>query len=149
MLSCLKISFFVNLAFRYFLYNILHLAFKYVFCFSSTKASLLAALIFVIDKKSDMISAPHALVYFGVVIFFVYFKLSSLLLGITDPFLPFENLFCAVCMGGVFDVIQETFYGKPKTSEENGEVAKPKSGETIYKICLQSSFKYTSTFLTE
>jgi len=93
----------------------------------STKASLLAALIFVIDKKTDLISAPHALVYFGVVIFFVYFKLSSLLLGITDPFLPFENLFCAVCMGGVFDVIQETFYGKPKAAEENGDAAKPKS----------------------
>jgi len=93
----------------------------------STKASLLAAFVFVVDKKSDLISAPHALVYFGIVIFFVYFKLSSLLLGITDPFLPFENLFCAICMGGVFDVIQETFYGKPKTSEENGDAAKPKS----------------------
>lgn len=92
----------------------------------STKASILAALIFVIDKKTDLISAPHALVYFGVVIFFVYFKLSSLLLGITDPFVPFENLFCAICMGGVFDVIQETFYGKPST-EENGEVSKPKA----------------------
>ena len=82
-----------------------------------------------VDKKSDLISAPHALVYFGVVIFFVYFKLSSLLLGITDPFIPFENLFCAVCMGGVFDVIQETFYGKAKVAEENGEAGKPKAGE--------------------
>jgi hypothetical protein len=35
------------------------------------------------------------------------FQLSSLLLGITDPFVPFENLFCAVVMGGLFDVIQE------------------------------------------
>ena len=104
--------------------------------FSSTKASLLAALVFVVDKKSDLISAPHALVYFGVVIFFVYFKLSSLLLGITDPFLPFENLFCAICMGGVFDVIQETFYGKPKTSEENGDAVKPKSGWLDYNIFL-------------
>jgi len=92
----------------------------------STKASILGALVFVIDKKTDLISAPHALVYFGVVLFFVYFKLSSLLLGITDPFVPFENLFCAVVMGGLFDVIQETFYGKPKT-EENGEPPKPKS----------------------
>jgi hypothetical protein len=37
----------------------------------------------------------------------IYFlQLSSLLLGITDPFVPFENLFCAVVMGGLFDVIQ-------------------------------------------
>ena len=106
-------------------------------CFysSSTKASLLAALVFVIDKKSDLISAPHALVYFGIVIFFVYFKLSSLLLGITDPFIPFENLFCAICMGGVFDVIQETFYGKPKAAEENGDAVKPKAGERDIHIC--------------
>jgi len=89
----------------------------------STKASILGALVFVIDKKTDLISAPHALVYFGIVLFFVYFKLSSLLLGITDPFVPFENLFCAVFMGGLFDVIQETFYGKPK-AEENGEPPK-------------------------
>ena len=107
---------------------------------SSTKASMLAAFIFVVDKKTDLISAPHALVYFAVVIFFVYFKLSSLLLGITDPFLPFENLFCAICMGGVFDVIQETFYGKPKTSEENGDAVKPKSGEIIHKLLLHFLF---------
>ncbi|KAG7160754.1 Trimeric intracellular cation channel type 1B.1-like [Homarus americanus] len=41
-----------------------------------TKASIAAALIFVLDKKTDLISAPHALVYFGICIFFVYFKLS-------------------------------------------------------------------------
>ena len=35
---------------------------------------MLAAFIFVVDKKTDLISAPHALVYFAVVIFFVYFK---------------------------------------------------------------------------
>jgi len=92
----------------------------------STKAALMASFVFVLDKKTDLISAPHALVYFGIVIFFVYFKLSSLLLGITDPFLPFENLFCAIFMGGLFDVLQETFYGKPKT-EENGDAPKPKA----------------------
>merc|ERR1712226_1135448 len=92
----------------------------------STKASMLAALIFVVDKKTDLISAPHALAFFFFFffIFFVYFKLSSLLLGITDPFVPFENLFCAIFMGGVFDVIQETFYGKPKVEEEEAPKAK-------------------------
>lgn len=55
---------------------------NFLFVFSYTKASVVAAIIFVLDKKSDLISAPHALVYFGIVIFLVYFKLSSLLLGI-------------------------------------------------------------------
>lgn len=68
-----------------------------------TKASVVASVIFVLDKKTDWISAPHALVYFGIVIFLVYFKMSSILLGIHDPFLPFENLLCAVFFGGIWD----------------------------------------------
>lgn len=47
--------------------------------FSYTKASLVASVIFVLDKKTDLISAPHALVYFGIVIFFVYFKVRKYL----------------------------------------------------------------------
>ncbi|XP_050331255.1 trimeric intracellular cation channel type 1B.1-like [Bactrocera neohumeralis] len=68
-----------------------------------TKASLLASIIFVLDKKTDWIPAPHALVYFGIVIFLVYFKLSSILLGTHDPFLPLENLSCAIFFGGIWD----------------------------------------------
>lgn len=79
------------------LYLILSVSFSY------TKASLLASIIFVLDKKTDWISAPHALVYFGIVIFLVYFKLSSILLGIHDPFLPLENLCCAIFFGGIWD----------------------------------------------
>nr|CAG4644132.1 EOG090X09U3 [Lepidurus arcticus] len=71
----------------------------------ATKACIVASAIFVLDKKTDFISAPHALVYFGIVIFFVYFKLSSMLLGINDPFLPFENLCCAVFFGGIWDTL--------------------------------------------
>lgn len=70
-----------------------------------TKACIAASIIFVLEKRSGYISAPHELVYFGVVGFFVYFKLSSLLLGIHDPFMPFENLFCALCMGGIWDAL--------------------------------------------
>lgn len=70
-----------------------------------TKSCLIASIIFVVEKKTDFIQAPHELVYLAVVGFFVYFKLSSLLLGVNDPFLPFENLFCAVFMGGIWDAL--------------------------------------------
>ena len=81
------------------------------FC-SATKACIGAAIIFIIDKKTDWISVPHALVYFGIVVFFVYFKLSSLLLGIHDPLLPFENLFCALFLGGVWDTLSKVLAGQ-------------------------------------
>lgn len=88
-----------------------------------TKASLVASVIFVLDKKTDLISAPHALVYFGIVIFFVYFKLSSILLSIHDPFVPFENLFCALFMGGIWDSLAKLL-GKGQPKEETKDAKK-------------------------
>ncbi|XP_026320606.1 trimeric intracellular cation channel type 1B.1 [Hyposmocoma kahamanoa] len=88
-----------------------------------TKASLVASIIFVLDKKTDIISAPHALVYFGIVIFFVYFKLSSILLGIHDPFVPFENLFCALFLGGIWDSLAKML-GKGQPKEETKDTKK-------------------------
>lgn len=88
-----------------------------------TKASLVASIIFVLDKKTDLISAPHALVYFGIVIFFVYFKLSSILLGIHDPFVPFENLFCALFLGGIWDSLAKLL-GRGQPKEESKDAKK-------------------------
>lgn len=39
------------------------------------------------------------------VLFFVYFKLSSVLLHVQDPLAPCENLLCAVFMGGIWDAL--------------------------------------------
>ncbi|KAH7638564.1 trimeric intracellular cation channel type 1B.1 [Dermatophagoides farinae] len=86
----------------------------------ATKASIGASVVFILDKKTDLISAPHSLVYLGVVIFFIYFKLSSVLLGIHDPFLPFENLFCALCFGGIWDSLSD--FITSKNTSENGTV---------------------------
>ncbi|CAF4809821.1 unnamed protein product [Pieris macdunnoughi] len=89
-----------------------------------TKASLVASIIFVLDKKTDLISAPHALVYFGIVIFFVYFKLSSILLGIHDPFVPFENLFSALFLGGIWDSLAKILgKGQPKEDAKDAKKA--------------------------
>lgn len=85
----------------------------------ATKASIAASILFIIDKKTDLISAPHALVYFGVVIFLVYFKLSSLLLGINDPFGPFENLFCAIFFGGIWDALEQTLSSSTRETRAN------------------------------
>jgi hypothetical protein len=85
-----------------------------------TKGSLAAAIVFILERKG-FIEAPHVLIYFGVVIFFVYFRLSSLLLGIHDPFVPFENLFCAVFMGGMWDALRRAL-GRGKPVEETASV---------------------------
>ena len=45
--------------------------------------------------------------------------MSSILLGIHDPFAPFENIFCALFMGGLADTIARAFGGKAVT-DTNG-----------------------------
>ena len=89
----------------------------FVFFFSVTKGSLAASIVFILERKG-YIDAPHVLIYFGLVIFFVYFRLSSILLGIHDPFVPFENLFCAVFMGGMWDALKRAV-SREKKVEEN------------------------------
>ena len=91
----------------------------WLLCFSVTKGSLAAAIVFMLERKG-MIDAPHAVIYFGVVIFFVYFRLSSLLLGIHDPFVPFENLFCAIFMGGMVDALKRAVTREPEAAAGSG-----------------------------
>ena len=95
-----------------------------------TKACIAASVIFVLDKKTELISAPHALVYFGIVIFFVYFKLSSMLLGIHDPFVPFENLFCALFLGGIWDTLQRLLTPTSKGDQSTVKGDTAKNGKT-------------------
>lgn len=90
----------------------------------TTKAVVMASMVFLMEKL-NYITAPHPLVYFGVVIFFVYFKLSAILLGIHDPFAPFENLFCAIFMGGMWDAMRRAVT-KKETKEETDAAAKSK-----------------------
>lgn len=75
------------------------------YCIVSSLFIIIASVIFIIEKKTELITAPHAIVYLGIVICFIYFKLSSMLLAISDPFLPFENIFCALFMGGLWDAL--------------------------------------------
>lgn len=73
--------------------------------FSATKASLVASVVFLCERL-NLIAVPHPLIYFGIVLFFVYFKISSVVLGIHDPFVPLENLLCAIFMGGMWDALR-------------------------------------------
>jgi trimeric intracellular cation channel len=47
-------------------------------------------------------------------------QLSSVLLGIHDPFVPFENLGCALFFGGIWDSLQKVLSrgGPPKDGEK-------------------------------
>jgi len=90
-----------------------------------TKSAIAASVLFVIDRNTDLIAAPHALLHLLLCITFVYFKVSTTLLGVGDPFVPLENLFCAVFMGGVWDSMARYLGGKPP---QDKSVDAPKTG---------------------
>lgn len=45
--------------------------------------------------------------------FFSDLRLSSILFGWHDPLTPFENLFCAIFLGGLVDALRRAVEGKP------------------------------------
>ncbi|CAP37860.2 Protein CBG20929 [Caenorhabditis briggsae] len=69
----------------------------------TTKACVIASLVFTLERHSMYVTAPHDLVYLCVVGFFIYFKLASLCLAVHDVLMPIENVLCAVFMGGIID----------------------------------------------
>jgi len=60
---------------------------------SELKACLIATLIFLLQMRGIFfVSAPFSLVYFGVILFLVYFDLVAEIVGMHDPFSPFETV---------------------------------------------------------
>jgi trimeric intracellular cation channel len=50
-------------------------------------------------------------------------QLSSILLGIHDPFVPFENLLCALFFGGIWDSLAKIL-GRGQAKEESKDAKK-------------------------
>ena len=86
-----------------------------VYC-STTKASALASVVFILDKLGYF-EVEHSLVYLGVCAFFLVFRLLALFVGPHDVFVPFENLLCALFMGGIWDAIQRVLTRERKAED--------------------------------
>lgn len=50
---------------------------------------------------------------------FFLLRVSSILVGIKDPFLPFETLICGIFFGGLVDTIKEMSQKRTKETEGN------------------------------
>lgn len=88
----------------------------------TTKACVLASIVFTLDKNSAYINLPSSIVYLGLVLFFIYFKLSALLFKVTDPLSPIENLFCAIFLGGIGDALSRAIATSRERSTTSGKV---------------------------
>lgn len=90
-----------------------------------TKASTVASVLFMLDYKG-LIEVEDSLLYLGVVAFFIFLRFLSYFE--VDPFLPFENLFCSVFMGGIMDALRRARKQPETPAESTKGKSKPGNG---------------------
>lgn len=57
-------------------------------------------------RSADVIHVDHPILFSCSIAVLMYLRLSMMLLGTKDPFLPFENLICSVVFGGMWDALR-------------------------------------------
>lgn len=75
-------------------------------------------------EASGVIKVDHNILFTSVIIVLMYFRLCMVWGLMSDPFVPFENLFCSIVFGGMWDALQRVM----KDQQNNNAVAA--NGET-------------------
>ncbi|PAA68836.1 hypothetical protein BOX15_Mlig004454g1 [Macrostomum lignano] len=92
--------------------------------FSTTKACLVVAIVFLMEHTGHLPAQYHNHVYLGAAAFFVLLRLAVKLLGPMDPFYPFEWLAGALLFGGLADAISGLF-------RQGGAASRPPSAAPV------------------
>ncbi|TGZ67103.1 hypothetical protein CRM22_004975 [Opisthorchis felineus] len=71
----------------------------------TTKISLLASVAYYV-RHWDVIPLSENQLFLAVAAVFVYLRVTMILLGLKDPFSPFENVLCTVLFGGTVDALR-------------------------------------------
>ncbi|KAF5402208.1 Trimeric intracellular cation channel type B-A [Paragonimus heterotremus] len=74
----------------------------------TTKISLLAAVAYYVQSR-NWIPLSENLLFLSVAAVFLYLRVTMILLGLKDPFIPFENIICTVLFGGTVDALKSAF----------------------------------------
>lgn len=68
----------------------------------------------------------HHVLYLYVIVFFLIFRLIYIVVDIRNPFLHFENVFCALFLGGIVDALK-----KAMSRESKPEESVPTKGQAV------------------
>ncbi|CAH8437506.1 unnamed protein product [Dicrocoelium dendriticum] len=74
----------------------------------TTKISMLASVAYYCHRL-DVIPLSENQLFLAVAAIFVYLRVTMILLGLKDPFTPFENIVCTVLFGGTVDALRSAF----------------------------------------
>ena len=71
----------------------------------STKISALTSITFIANRCSESLMISHSFIFFCTVSASIYLRFSAILLDVSDPFSPIENLICSLFFGGIWDAL--------------------------------------------
>lgn len=71
----------------------------------TTKMSTFATIIFIANRYNELLMISQPFIFFCVASACIYFRLSAILLDVSDPFSPFENIICLLLFGGIWDAL--------------------------------------------
>jgi len=73
--------------------------------FRVLKASVIASAVFTLETYG-FIRVEHSILFTATILILMYLRVSKVVLGTRDPFVPFENLICSVFFGGMWDALR-------------------------------------------
>jgi len=91
----------------------------------TTKSSLTVSLLFVLVHLK-LITIGSNLDFLIAMGFLIYFRIIILLLGIHDPYAPFENIICGIFFGGLVDAARNAWGKVSKTDLKTASIMKSK-----------------------
>lgn len=71
----------------------------------TTKLSTIATIIFIVNRHSEWFMISQPFVFFCVVSFCTYFRISAIMFDLNNPFSPIENIICLIIFGGIWDAL--------------------------------------------
>ena len=105
-----------------------------------TKLSALASIIFIVNKYSEWLMIAQSFVFFCVVSASIYFRLSALLLDVTDPFSPFEKIICLLVFGGIWDALAKALSSEKQSQQVNYLRSKALKADILSRDRLNQGF---------
>jgi len=105
-----------------------------------TKLSALVAVIFTVNRYSEWLMISQSFVLFCVVSASIYFRLSAILLDVTDPFSPVENLICLFLFGGVWDAFEKALIVDKQMQQVNHLRSKALRADILYRSGMRQGF---------
>lgn len=102
----------------------------------STKISLFITMVFIINRYCEALMISQPFILFCAISTCIYLRLSAILMDLTNPFSPIENIICLFLFGGIWDALARAISIEEQYKTSKTIVAsnlKPMKADILFK----------------